>query len=97
MTAYPLTVPATFGDLVEEPRSFFHGTFEVSDPADTFVELPGWGKGYVWVNGFCLGRHRERGPQERLHLPAPLLRAGVNELVVLELDRAGSTVRLTPE
>ncbi|MFI6484398.1 beta-galactosidase family protein [Nonomuraea sp. NPDC050663] len=89
VTAYPLTVPGGFGEVVAEPRRFFRGEFEVAEPGDTFVELPGWGKGYVWVNGFCLGRYWERGPQRRLYVPAPLLREGANEIVVLELDQVG--------
>jgi beta-galactosidase len=39
----------------------------------------------VWVNGFNLGRYWDRGPQRTLYLPGPLLRAGDNELHVLEL------------
>ncbi|GHH43342.1 glycoside hydrolase family 35 protein [Streptomyces candidus] len=53
---------------------------------DALVALPGWTKGYLWVNGFCLGRYWDRGPQRTLYVPWPLLRAGRNEVVVLELD-----------
>ncbi|GAA3016610.1 glycoside hydrolase family 35 protein [Streptomyces fulvorobeus] len=66
---------------------FHRGSLEVAEPADTYLALPGWGKGYVWVNGFCLGRYwEERGPQRTLYVPWPLLEAGRNEIVVLELD-----------
>jgi len=77
-----------WGSTLEDvagPR-FHRGRLTVSDPADGFVALPGWRNGYVWVNGFCLGRYREAGPQRTLYLPGPLLRQGDNELVVLELD-----------
>ncbi|GAA2631962.1 beta-galactosidase family protein [Actinomadura fulvescens] len=66
--------------------SFHRGTLTVDEPRDTFLGLPGWGKGYVWVNGFNLGRYWSRGPQQRLYLPWPLLRPGENDVVVLELD-----------
>jgi beta-galactosidase len=46
----------------------------------------------VWVNGFCLGRYWSLGPQRSLYLPWPLLRAGRNELVVLELDDVAEPV-----
>ena len=46
----------------------------------------GLGKGLVWVNGFCLGRYWQAGPQRSLFVPAPVTRAGQNEIVVLELD-----------
>ncbi|MFE3519146.1 beta-galactosidase family protein [Streptomyces sp. NPDC059166] len=66
---------------------FHRGFLEVEQPGDTYLALPGWGKGYVWVNGFCLGRYwQARGPQRTLYVPWPLLRAGRNEFVVLELD-----------
>ncbi len=68
--------------------SFHRGTFEVDTPADTFVHLPGWTKGNVWVNGFHLGRFWSRGPQRSLYLPDPVLRPGPNEITVLELHAA---------
>ncbi|WP_329465737.1 glycoside hydrolase family 35 protein [Streptomyces sp. NBC_01431] len=52
------------------------------------LQLPGWGRGFVWVNGFCLGRYWWVGPQRVLHVPGPVLRAGVNEVWVLELEGA---------
>ncbi|MDI2125497.1 glycoside hydrolase family 35 protein [Yinghuangia seranimata] len=65
------------------------GTFEVADPADTFVRLDGWEKGLCWVNGFHLGRYWSAGPQRTLYVPAPVLRRGLNELTVLELHGPG--------
>lgn len=50
----------------------------------------------MWVNGFLIGRYWERGPQRTLYIPAPLLRAGTNELVVLELDRTGGEPEIRP-
>ncbi|MFE9556128.1 beta-galactosidase family protein [Streptomyces sp. NPDC006703] len=52
------------------------------------LQLPGWGRGFVWVNGFCLGRYWWVGPQRVLHVPGPVLRAGANEVWVLELEGA---------
>ena len=66
------------------PR-FWRGHFLVEDPADTFLDLPGWTKGLAWLNGFNLGRYWKRGPQQTLYVPAPLLKKGQNEVVVLEL------------
>ncbi|MEU6801165.1 glycoside hydrolase family 35 protein [Streptomyces neyagawaensis] len=72
--------------------AFHHGTFDVDTPADTFLSLPGWTKGQAWVNGFHLGRYWNRGPQRTLYVPAPVLRPGTNELVLLELN-ATTTAR----
>ena len=66
---------------------FLKGHFEVSEKADTFVRLDGFTKGCVYINGFHLGRYwNTAGPQKTLYLPAPLLKDGENELVVLELE-----------
>ncbi|MCX5408894.1 beta-galactosidase [Streptomyces sp. NBC_00335] len=67
---------------------FHRGSFEVTDPADTFLHLDGWTKGNAWVNGFALGRYWSRGPQRSLYVPAPVLRSGTNQVVVLELHAA---------
>ncbi|MFI5661515.1 beta-galactosidase family protein [Streptomyces sp. NPDC051684] len=72
-----------------EGRGLHRGAFEVSGAGDAALELPGWGRGFVWVNGFCLGRYWSAGPQDALYVPGPVLREGVNEVWVLELDRAG--------
>jgi beta-galactosidase len=68
-----------------EYPAFFRGAFQVEHPADTHLALPGWTRGVVWINGFNLGRYWNRGPQKTLYLPGPLLRVGVNNLVILEL------------
>lgn len=70
---------------------------KVDEPADAFLAFPGSGKGFVWVNGFLLGRYWEIGPQLTYYVPAPLLRAGENTITVLELERLGGTVELRPQ
>ncbi|MGW7055907.1 glycoside hydrolase family 35 protein [Streptomyces sp. NPDC054887] len=67
----------------------FRGTFAVRGAGDASVRLPGWERGFVWVNGFCLGRYWAAGPQESLYVPGTVLREGANEVWVLELERAG--------
>lgn len=67
---------------------FHRGTFTVETPADAYLDLPGWTKGLAWVNGFNLGRYWSRGPQRRLYVPRPVLKAGENELTLLELQSA---------
>jgi beta-galactosidase len=67
---------------------FARATFELAEPGTLFLDTTGWGKGVAWINGFNLGRYWTRGPQETLHVPAPVTRAGRNELVILELESA---------
>ncbi|MCX3062087.1 glycoside hydrolase family 35 protein [Streptomyces beihaiensis] len=66
----------------------YRGVVEVSGAGDAALELPGWTRGFVWVNGFCLGRYWSVGPQRSLYVPGPVLREGGNEVWVLETDRA---------
>jgi beta-galactosidase len=75
---------------------FARTTFAVDEPADTFLALPGWAKGFAWVNDVLLGRYWEIGPQRTLYVPAPLLRAGDNTVTVLEQHRAGADLELRP-
>lgn len=81
--------------------AFHRGAFELAIAGDGHLDLSGWSKGYAWVNGFCLGRYWERGPQLSLYVPWTVLREGANEVVLLDLDGAGAAsapgaVRLTP-
>jgi len=90
-------VPFGPSDAATDAVPAFHrGTFEVDTPADTFLALPGWTKGQAWINGFHLGRYWNRGPQRTLYVPGPVLRPGVNELVLLELHATtGTRAQLT--
>lgn len=75
-------------DPAAPPGKLFRGTLDLPVPADTFLDTSGWRKGVVWVNGRNLGRFWDIGPQKRLYCPAPFLKAGKNEIVVLDLHRA---------
>lgn len=68
----------------------------VAEPADAFLTFPGFGKGFVWVNGYLLGRYWCRGPQRTLYLPAPALRGGRNDIVLLELEHFGEQIDVVP-
>ncbi len=66
---------------------FLRGTLEIEEPADTFLSLPGFTKGFVKINGHNIGRYfNPAGPQKTLYVPAPFLRAGKNEILVFESD-----------
>jgi beta-galactosidase len=65
---------------------FYHATFHVDAPADTFLDTSAFTKGAVWLNGKPLGRVWNIGPQKTLYVPGPWLHAGDNEVVVFDLD-----------
>ncbi|HTV63880.1 MAG TPA: beta-galactosidase family protein [Verrucomicrobiae bacterium] len=64
--------------------AFWRGTFKVSQPGDTFLDLRSWGKGVVWVNGHCLCRFWNIGPTQTAYLPGPWLKKGKNEIVIFD-------------
>ncbi|XP_003707178.2 beta-galactosidase [Megachile rotundata] len=77
------------------------GNFSVSgEPMDTYLNTFGWGKGVAFVNGHNLGRYWPvSGPQVTLYVPAPFLKTGENELIVLELEYVPNTrkMKLQPQ
>lgn len=79
----------TDGDVLAGPV-FATGSFDLAEAGDRYLALDGFRKGVAWVNGFCLGRYWSRGPQRTLAVPGPVLRAGRNDVVVLELHAAAS-------
>jgi len=64
--------------------TLYTATFKVTQPGDTFLDMRGWGKGIVFVNGHHLGRYWKIGPQQALYLPGCWLRKGQNSVVILE-------------
>ena len=43
--------------------AFLQGQFELSSLGDTFLDMRGWGKGHVWLNGYNLGPMAKKGNQ----------------------------------
>jgi beta-galactosidase len=72
----------------EIPRwepAFYRASINLQEVGDTFLDVSGWGKGLVWVNGHNLGRYWKIGPQQTMYIPAAWLKRGDNEIVVLDL------------
>ena len=66
--------------------AFYRFEFEAEEVGDTFLDFAGWGKGFVVVNGFQLGRFWEEGPQRRRYVPGALLHKGCNEIILFETE-----------
>jgi beta-galactosidase len=80
----PLQAPPAFKEGKASGPRFYRGSFEIGTPGDTFLDLSGWNKGFVWVNGRNLGRYWSIGPQQTLYLPGAWMRPGRNEVVVYD-------------
>jgi beta-galactosidase GanA len=95
---FPLSLeqpPSSDGNVdVEDPAQsgpiFYSGSFDVATVGDTFLELSGWTKGVVWVNGVNLGRYWIVGPQQTLYLPGCYLQEKKNTITVLALEPSAS-------
>ncbi|MEY9851873.1 beta-galactosidase [Leifsonia sp. EB41] len=86
------STPESVGARISRAPGFATAQVEITEPADTFLALPGFRKGFVWVNGFLVGRYWDVGPQLTLYVPAPLLTSGVNTITVLELEQSGDRI-----
>ncbi len=64
-----LRADAARGADAARPGLFFRGAFTLDKPADTFIDMTGYTKGVVWVNGHNLGRYWDIGPQFRCTAP----------------------------
>jgi hypothetical protein len=71
----------------KRPGVFFKGALKLPQLGDCYLDMADWAKGYLWVNGQLLGRYWNLGPQQRLYCPASWLRAGDNEVLVLDMHR----------
>lgn len=66
--------------------AFYEFEFYADEVGDTFLDLEGWGKGCVFVNGRNIGRFWKIGPQKRLYIPGPYIKEGNNKIIVFETD-----------
>lgn len=72
-------------------HGFLQGSFFVDEPRDTFLSTETLSVGQVFINGFNLGRYwTKAGPQQTLYVPAPLLRAGENSILIFENEAVES-------
>ena len=90
MSAIPVPVgsgsaASAASERLTSAPAYYRSSFNVKKIGDTYLDMSSWGKGFVWVNGHCLGRFWEVGPQQTLYLPGCWLKKGKNEIVVLDL------------
>ncbi len=94
---YPLPIadPARwpFSARPAAAPALHRGAFRLTAAGDTFLDMRGWGKGIVWINGHNLGRYWRIGPQQSLFVPAPWLKSGANEIIVLDLEESARSIQ----
>lgn len=71
--------------LTNEQPKFYAASFDVKKIGDTYLDMSSWGQGLVWINGHCIGRFWNVGPQQTMYLPGCWLNKGKNEIVILDI------------
>jgi beta-galactosidase len=71
--------------------AFYLGTFNLTTTADTYLDMRGFGKGFVYLNGHNLGKYWEIGPTQTIYVPAGWLKKGKNEIAVFDQLKDGHT------
>lgn len=88
--------PEVISETVKPGRPvLYETTFTIDKQADTFLDMAGWGKGIVFVNGYNLGRYWKVGPQQTLYVPGCWLKVGANKIVVLDQLNENAQSQLT--
>jgi beta-galactosidase len=71
---------------------FFKGSFFLTAPGDTYLDMSNFKKGTAWINGHNIGRYWNIGPQKRLYCPASFMRKGTNEMIVIDLHQTEAQI-----
>lgn len=82
------------GSVCGSLPAFYKGQLSINKKADTFVKIPSFKKGVVFINGINLGRFYnyettktgKKADLRTLYVPAPFLKEGKNEVVVFDTD-----------
>lgn len=78
------------------PTIYRGNMFVHSFPRDTILQLPGWFKGVVFVNGHNIGRYWNIGPQKTLFVPNMWLFRKDNTVILFDLHGTPTVTRDYP-
>ena len=82
----------------ENAPAFYRFDFRLDCVYDTYLDMMGYGKGAVFVNGHNLGRFWEVGPTTSLYVPHGFLKEGDNTIIVFETEgRYQETLQLVQQ
>ncbi|MFT3753370.1 MAG: beta-galactosidase [Paludibacter sp.] len=88
---YDFQTKAKFNKKAAQGPAWYKASFNLTETGYTYLNMSTWGKGMVWVNGYNLGRFWKIGPTQTLCVPGCYLKKGVNEIIVLDIDKPTST------
>jgi hypothetical protein len=84
------------GYAVEGPI-VFHSELVIAENQeihDTYWDTSDWEKGFIFINGFNLGRYWSIGPQMAIYIPKDILKHGKNHIFVVELQKAPQNMKM---
>jgi len=89
MYKFPFTSVTGFTFTANKPQkdiepTLFKGTFTLTKTGDTYLDMRGFGKGFVFLNGHNLGKYWYIGPQQTIYVPACWLKKGINQITVFD-------------
>ena len=67
----------------------YKANFNLDVTGDTFLDMRGFGKGFVFLNGINIGKYWEIGPQQTIYIPGAWLKKGINEIEVFDELKGG--------
>uniref|UniRef100_A0A182Q5R7 Beta-galactosidase n=1 Tax=Anopheles farauti TaxID=69004 RepID=A0A182Q5R7_9DIPT len=77
------------------PMSVYGGYFDIGSSTilDTYLDMSGWGKGLVFINGINIGRYwPSTGPQVTLYVSKYLLKQQSNLLIIIEYQKESTPI-----
>ena len=69
---------------IDNSPGIYRGYFNLDETGDTFLDMHGFGKGFVFLNGYNLGKYWYIGPQQTIYIPAGWLKKGKNKIEVFD-------------
>jgi len=81
-----------YGNLKGTGPGWYKAEFTLKKTADTYLDMRGWGKGMVWINGQNMGRYWKIGPTQTMFVPGTWLKKGTNTIIVFDLDSHANPV-----
>jgi beta-galactosidase len=105
ITGYPFEKSVKFENLVRVSENYkingvavdgpivFHAEFEINhEVLDTYWNTNDWGKGFIFLNDFNLGRYWSIGPQMTIYVPKETLKQGKNNIYLVEYQEVPASL-----
>jgi beta-galactosidase len=66
--------------------AWYTSDFVLENAGDAYLDMRGWGKGMVWINGYNLGRYWKVGPTHTMYVPGCWLKKGANIIIIFDVE-----------